>query len=96
MFAATRSRRGGLALLVALLCASAVAPAWGAVPGGYDVQPVDALAPEENLNVGDRIANVGDIDGDGKDDLALGVPAADGGQGRVGKVGRAQHAPTRG
>jgi hypothetical protein len=83
MFAATRSRCGGLALLVALLCASASAPAWGAVPGGYDVKPVDALAAEENLNVGGRIANVGDIDGDGKDDLALGVPAADGGQGKV-------------
>ena len=83
MFAATRSRRGGLALLVALLCASATAPAWGAVPGGYDVTRVDALAAEQNLGVGDRIANVGDIDGDGKDDLALGVPAAAGGQGRV-------------
>ena len=105
MFAATRSRCGGLALLVVLLCASAAAPASGAVPGGYDVERVDALASAapasgavpggydvervdalaaaENLNVGGRVANVGDIDRDGKDDLALGVPAADGGQGKV-------------
>ena len=82
MFAATRSRCGGLALLVALLCAAAATPAH-AVPGGYDVTPVDALAAEENLSIGGRIANVGDVNADGKDDLALGVPAADGGQGQV-------------
>ena len=83
MFAPTRSRCGGLAFLVALLCAVTVAPARGAVPGGYDVQRVDALAAEAGLNVGGRVADVGDIDGDGKDDFALGVPAADAGQGRV-------------
>jgi hypothetical protein len=68
--------------LVALLCAAAAAPAW-AVPGGYAVQAVDAVAAQDNLNVGGRIANVGDLNADGKDDLALGVPSLDGGQGRV-------------
>jgi len=83
MFAATRSRRGGLALLVALLCASAAAPASGAVPGDYTVSTRYDGGPLPGGGLGAQLANIGDVDGDGKNDLAIGNPAADGSRGEV-------------
>ena len=75
MFAATRSRCGGLAVLVALLCACATASAWAAVPGGYAVQRVDnGPAPPADVHLGSRVANVGDLNEDGRDDVAIGLP----------------------
>jgi hypothetical protein len=81
VFAATRSRCGGLAFAAALLCACA-APAWGAVPSGYGVQRVDD-APFPDRSLGAQLANIGDVNGDARDDLAIGNPAADGGRGEV-------------
>jgi hypothetical protein len=83
VFAATRSRCGGLAALVALLCACATAPAWAAVPGGYAVQRVDGPSPAAERSFGSAVAAVGDLNADGIADLAMGNSAAGSGKGEV-------------
>ena len=66
VFAATRSRCGGLAVLVALLCACATAPAWAAVPSGYSAQALDPPGPAEGTLNGARagagVVNAGDVE----------------------------------
>jgi FG-GAP repeat len=82
VFAATRSRRGGLALSVALLCACTAAPAWGEVPSAYSVLNID-YAPSADRALGAQIANAGDLNADGRPDVVIGIPAVDSGRGEV-------------
>jgi FG-GAP repeat len=82
VFAATRSRRGGLVLSVVLLCACAAAPAWGEVPSAYSVLNID-YAPSSDRALGAQIANAGDLNADGRPDVVIGLPAADSGRGEV-------------
>lgn len=83
MFAATRSRYGGLAVLVALLCACVTASARAAVPGGYAVQRVDASTRAAGDSFGQRLLAPGDLDGDGITDVVIASPAATNGEGEV-------------
>jgi FG-GAP repeat len=83
VFAATRSRCGGLAALVALLCACATAPAWAAVPGGYAVQRVNAPTVSAGDSFGQRLLAPGDLDSDGVKDIVIASPAAANGEGEV-------------
>ena len=83
MFAATRSHCGGLAVLVALLCACASGSAWAAVPGGYAVQRVDAPGPAAGDSFGQSILAPADLDGDGVKDVVIARPAAANGEGEV-------------
>ena len=93
MFAATRSRCGGLAVLVALLCACVTASAWAAVPGGYAVQRVDAPTPAAGDSFGQRLLAPGDLDGDGVTDVVIASPDAANGEGEVIAVSGADGAP---
>jgi FG-GAP repeat len=84
VFAATRSRRGGLALSVALLCACAAAPARADVPSAYSVLNLDdPPSSSTNRALGAQVANAGDLDADSRDDLVIGIPGADSGSGEV-------------
>ena len=78
VFAATRSRCGGLAVLVALLCACATAPAWAAVPGGYAVQRSIGPAPRADAHVRRRrgVERRGPERRTGWTTSLVGVPAA--------------------
>ncbi len=87
--------RGGLAalaalaLLVPLAAASLAAPATAAQPGraqpaepGYTAVTVHSPDPQPNGRWAERSATAGDLNGDGVNDLWVGVPKADG-TGRV-------------
>ena len=77
MFAATRSRCGGLALLVALLCACTAAPSWGAISAQYDPRPLDPTgAALAGARAGDGVQNAGDVNADGLDDVLVAAPSA--------------------
>jgi FG-GAP repeat protein len=88
MFAATRSRSGGLAFLVVLLCVCAAAPARAAVPGGYAVDRVDGPGNVvlSGARLGETVVNAGDVTGDGKEDILVGAPSATISSGITGRV----------
>lgn len=56
-----------------LLLALGASVALAALPRTYQVQRVDSPTPVQNGNFGTSLANVGDINGDGRDDLLTGV-----------------------
>ena len=75
----SRIRRIGAPVVVSLALALAAAPSADAgVPGGYDATPVDN--PPASATAGDEfglhIVDAGDVNGDGRDDLLVGVPNA--------------------
>lgn len=73
MFAATRFRIGGIAFLI-LAFACVVAPARAALPSSWapgTVQPSPSTAGER---FGESLANAGDLDRDGRDDIVVGAP----------------------
>jgi hypothetical protein len=77
LFEATRSRRGGLAFLVVVLCACTAAPAWGAVPTGYGAQALDPTgAGLTGARAGEGVVNAGDVNADGRDDVLVAAPSA--------------------
>jgi hypothetical protein len=60
-------------LAVVVTCLATAGGAFGALPRTYQVQSIDSPAPANNTNFGTSLANVGDVNGDGRDDLLTGV-----------------------
>jgi hypothetical protein len=78
------SRFCRLALGVALAAAGLAPPTFAALPRAYDVQKIGPTGLFGNGDrVGDSLVNVGDLNGDGKDDLIAGSPTASAGAGKV-------------
>jgi hypothetical protein len=79
---ATGLRRGRFFFIFVLAGISlfGAAPARAALPGGYVATAVDdpstPIAASTTDSFGDNFANAGDVNGDGKDDLIVGVPRA--------------------
>jgi hypothetical protein len=77
LFTATRARRGGLALFVALACACMAAPAQSAVPSGYSAQALDPTGGTlPGARAGAVVINAGRIDSDSIDDMLMAAPSA--------------------
>jgi hypothetical protein len=62
-----------LALGVFVLAMLVAAPALGALPRTYQVKRVDSPSPETDGRFGLGLVNVGDVNGDGKNDLLTGT-----------------------
>lgn len=73
---------GAIALLT-LPAALAAAPAFAALPYTYGPQRIDSPSPAAGARFGDTVVNVGDLNNDDIDDLAVGSPGADAGKGVV-------------
>ena len=79
---AGRSRRRGILGLVALLAVSGVAARADVVAASRTLLDAD-FDVSTTPQLGAAMAATGDLDGDGVDDLILGLPDADSGRGRV-------------
>jgi hypothetical protein len=73
-------RLAGFAATLGLLAGPAGAQAVGGpgenapgLPRTYQVQPIDTPTPATNANFGLAMVNIGDVNGDGKDDLVVGT-----------------------
>ena len=66
------SRFAGL-FVVALVAALSSAPAQADLPRTYQVQRIDNPTPATNERFGDGLVNGGDVNGDGEDDLLVGI-----------------------
>src|SRR5688572_403009 len=73
MYSATRFRICGIALLI-LACACLAAPAHAALPASWGSGPVAPSPATAGAHFGESIANAGDLDGDGQDDVVIGAP----------------------
>jgi hypothetical protein len=74
----------GVVLALVLVAAFPAAPAFAKLPRGYQVTRVDGPDPQSDYRLGDSIVNAGgDIDGDGPDDLLVGIARGGGVKGRV-------------
>src|SRR4029453_7033506 len=74
----------GVVLALALVGAFSAAPASAKLPRGYQVTRVDGPDPQSEYRLGDAIVNAGgDIDGDGPDDLLVGIARGGSVKGRV-------------
>jgi hypothetical protein len=51
-------------------------PAWGALGGGYTATTLDNASGTASDHLGASVTNLGDLNGDGKDDLAVAMPNA--------------------
>lgn len=69
--------------LLTLLIALSVSPAFGALPYGYAPVRVDSPSPQDGARFGGAVVDIGDLNADGVDDLAVGSPGANDGQGAV-------------
>jgi hypothetical protein len=70
------SRRSGLVGLViaaGLVAVLVAAPAQADLPRTYQVQRIDNPTPAANERFGDGLVNGGDVNGDGEDDLLVGI-----------------------
>jgi FG-GAP repeat len=73
VLAATRFRIGGIAFLI-LALACAVAPAQAALPSSWGPGPIQPVPAPPGAHFGQSLANAGDLNGDGKDDIVIGAP----------------------
>lgn len=85
--AARGLRPPALAAFAALICCVAgvfATPALAALPRGYTAQRVDSPLPAQAAGFGGGVAVIGDLNGDGRDDFAVGQNAGSpGGSGQV-------------
>jgi FG-GAP repeat protein len=68
-----RSGLAGLAIAAGLVAVPAAAPAQADLPRTYQVQRIENPTPEANERFGDGLVNGGDVNGDGEDDLLVGI-----------------------
>lgn len=77
-------RFAACAMLACLVAAAIAGPASGALPRTYDAQRIDSPLPAQAAGFGGGAATIGDLDGDGSDDFAVGQNArSPGGNGQV-------------
>jgi hypothetical protein len=69
-----RSHQTGLVVIATLLLALATAATASAdLPRTYTFGPIDNPTPDTNERFGDGLVNGGDVDGDGEDDILVGI-----------------------
>ena len=78
MLLSSRLRRiGEFAVISLALAFVQTSSAGAALPGGYAATPVDNPATvTAGDHFGENVVNAGDVTGDGRDDLMVGVPDA--------------------
>lgn len=67
-----RSARFTLFVLAFVAAVAAAAPTFAALPRTYQVQRIDSPAPGLGARFGGGLANLGDLNADGKDEVAMG------------------------
>jgi hypothetical protein len=68
-----RSGLAGLAIAAGLVAVLAAGPAQADLPRTYQVQRIENPTPAANERFGDGLVNGGDVNGDGEDDLLVGI-----------------------
>src|SRR5262245_26995313 len=83
------------AAALALICAPAASALTAALPLGYDVQKIDSPIPTNGGDFGIAMANVGDLNGDGKQDIVIGTDEHGGSAGTIFEISGATGLPIR-